>query len=210
MKNLLLLLLLVVGCNQVDDKIRSYKEFYPSGLIKIEGSLLYDSIQIGEWKVYDSLGNVKRILNYKNVNNSTRLNTYWDLNSNKDTIGGIGYTIIGFKKQIRLDEANPIWINLTYPKYSFNSKIYFMYPSKGEERLDSIFSNMNDIRYDTILNLKDKGYDYQYGNLKIFVKVYSDSIMDGHVRGILKESDTIEGKPYENQYFIDLDYEVLN
>ena len=96
MRNIILLLILViiVSCNVSNSrksKVSKYIDYYSNGNVKVEGNILYDSIKIGKWTMYDSLGNCTHILNYKNINNSTKLNTYWILNKNKDTIRGMGY-----------------------------------------------------------------------------------------------------------------------
>ena len=82
-----------------------------------------------------------------------------------------------------------------------------MYPKKGY-KLDSVFSNSNNIEYDTVLNLKDKGYNMMYSNLKILVKSYFENIGKRNVRGVLEEVDMIKGNIYTQKYFIDLEYHI--
>lgn len=188
-----------------DDSISSQKSYYENNKLKSEGKLINDSLPIGNWFFYDSLGFKTKSFEYLRIKNKKHLNQFWFFNKKGDTIGG-NYYSVKMKDSIFTGEISRIYFHLSRYSISEKSELFLCLPSPGYN-LKEDFSNVNFIKWDTINNLafrfrnrdqfqdrnhdivfdvrhKEKGIKYLRGFLLEKSETKNDSIFDYLVRKI--------------------------
>lgn len=141
----------------LNDSIQ-YNLFYneSEGLI-LEGKSLNEEYREGKWVYYDR--DYDSIVEYKNINSTTYSNQVWVIDKNKDTLGiKSNYFSIycAGKDTIPLNDTFKLSIMLVEPYYNYDSEMEVLIPKIDRELKDD-FSNLEEIKLDTLKSLKNDG-----------------------------------------------------
>lgn len=160
----------------------------------LEGESIRDSYRIGKWrfhrKEYDS------IVEYKNINSTTYVNQVWLIDkNNKDTLGlNSNYFSVfcGDKDTLALNDVLKISITLVEPYYSYDTDMEVLIP-KNDKELKGDFSNISEIKLDTLRSLKNDGIsnidipdDVPVNHIVEFGMKYEESGKK-NIRGVITE-----------------------
>ena len=194
-----------------NDSTLKQRTYYENNNIRSEGTFLHDSIRIGNWKFYDSLGKKSSEVQYLLVNNQSHLNQRWIFNREGDTIGGAHYSY-RMKDTVTKGQYIRTYFFLERPVISDSSQLFVCIPKENDLKKD--FSNENKIEWDTIKNmsLKFKGKEkYKNWNHDVIFDLEATFSGKNHLRGFLLEKqetpkDTFDFVTYK-MYF-DIPYFV--
>ena len=195
-----------------NDSIKYEQFFYENGKIASEGNFWKDSLQIGLWKYYDSLGYLSSIAEHFKLGNTTYFNQRWRLNQKGDTIGG-SYFTYEIEDTIKVDTDSRAFISLTRPVISNDSYAYVCLPMDDED-LKPDFSNENKIKWDTIPNVAEfYGNNEKYKTWKtdIVFDFQSTSLGQKRLRGFVLEKDTVNVDSFDfvtRKIYFDIPYYV--
>jgi len=158
--------------------------------LKEEGDFYLDSLKIGKWKIYDTIGRASDVRDYILIENNSYLNQRWVMNQDNDTIGG-NYFLVKMKDTIDFGEVNRIYFLLKQPLFSEDSEAFVLLPKDGQN-LENDFSNQNEIEWDTIFSLGTKfesNQDLKFRNHDIVFDAYSKDKGKMNLKGILVEKE---------------------
>ncbi len=171
------------------------KHFNSEGKLIAEGSLFKKDFKIGTWKEYNKEGVLSKVMEYKNINDESYLNQWWNYNEEGEITGGNFYDF----KLSEIKENNNIirfdFLLLSAVK-SENTELFLCLPKNND--IKPLFSNKHLIEWDTIPNLSKIGgnpnYEFSTKHLQVIVDIEHESIGQKYLRGFLLEKST-EQKP---------------
>ena len=152
-------------------------------------------------------GNIKdSIVEYLKINGKEYANQIWLVNKNKDTIGG-NYFKNWVKDSTKLGEMTRLRYELIKPNISFESDMHILIP-KNDDELKNDYSNLFDIKLDTLLSLKNDGIshpeilglDLPLNHIVEFGLKYGKPGQK-RVRGVIIERGKKDSKEYERRLF---------
>lgn len=150
-----------------DERVYYQKHFYPNGKIKKEGNLLKAGFPIGNWRYYNTEGNLMEIKELKNIQEEPYLNRHWYFDGNGDTLKNKGfyYDLSLVADTISIDEPVVGIVDLTNPVHKDQRvTIKVIVPKDYSINFNNDFSNIQMVEKDTTYNLNiEKDYKDQAG-----------------------------------------------
>lgn len=199
---LLILVSIILSCN-TETKTQSLNE-------RISIEVLTDSSEgIGVRKFVILNGNIKdSIVEYLIIDGKEYANQIWLVNKNNDTIGG-NYFKSWVKDSTKLGETTRLRYELIKPTISYESDMYILIP-KNENELKNDYSNLFDIKLDTLLSLKNDGIPHpEISELNLPLNhIVEFGLKYGkpgekRVRGVIIERGKKNSRGYERRLFFD-------
>jgi antitoxin component YwqK of YwqJK toxin-antitoxin module len=172
--------------------------FQTNGNIESEGFKLKDKIKIGKWKYYDKEKNLAKEIEYFNVSNKEYVNQVWYFDKEKNIVESEGnyMTFDVSNDTVTVYEPVKILIALKSPFFSYDSNVYGCIPSGKLSDLKQDFSNIEQIKLDTLPSIKNEKIikDYQKYNLFVSFGLEFDKVGTQHIRGFISETAPNDGK----------------
>lgn len=172
--SLFTILLLITGCNKND--LKFVKNVKVNDSLLGEG-YLKNSLKVGNWKYFDKNNNLVAVNEYKIINNGTYLNQEIVFNKNGDTIFDKSHF---YTYSTRVNDKKERFLSIKY-KRIFEGDSYLMFVYNKD--LKSDFSNLNDLKLDTLL-FENNTLEIQYPKKSEIrgvineIKFLSDSVFD--------------------------------
>tara|TARA_R110001632_G_scaffold160733_1_gene279090 strand:+ start:782 stop:1384 length:603 start_codon:yes stop_codon:yes gene_type:complete len=186
---LLILIVIFISCKSENKKNIEY-----TGRIGIE------TFRVAGEKHIDS------IVEYLKIDGKEYANQIWLVDKDKDTVGG-NYFDFFIDDTTKLGNATRLSFTLTKPAIKWDSDIFVVLPFNDRE-LNDDFSNLLDIKLDTLYSLKDDGIPHpELSELNLPLNRIAEfeieygSIGKKIIRGIIVEKGTLDGKKYERRLF---------
>ena len=186
---LLILIVIFISCKSENKKNIEY-----TGRIGIE------TFRLAGEKHIDS------IVEYLKIDGKEYANQIWLVDKDKDTVGG-NYFDFFIDDTTKLGNATRLSFTLTKPAIKWDSDIFVVLPFNDRE-LNDDFSNLLDIKLDTLYSLKDDGIPHpELSELNLPLNRIAEfeieygSIGKKIIRGIIVEKGTLDGKKYERRLF---------
>jgi len=186
---LLILIVIFISCKSENKKNVEY-----TGRIGIE------TFRLPGEKHIDS------IVEYLKIDGKEYANQIWLVNKDKDTVGG-NYFDFFIDDTTKLGNATRLSLTLTKPAIKWDSDIFVVLPFNDRE-LNDDFSNLLDIKLDTIYSLKDDNIPHpELSELNLPLNRIAEfeieygSIGKKIIRGLIVERGTLDGKKYERRLF---------
>ena len=186
---LLILIVIFISCKSENKKNIEY-----TGRIGIE------TFRVAGEKHIDS------IVEYLKIDGKEYANQIWLVDKDKDTVGG-NYFDFFIDDTTKLGNTTRLSFTLTKPAIKWDSDIFVVLPFNDRE-LNDDFSNLLDIKLDTLYSLKDDGIPHpELSELNLPLNRIAEfeieygSIGKKIIRGIIVEKGTLDGKKYERRLF---------
>ncbi len=164
---------------------------FKSDIIESEGAMLKDKIKIGKWKYYDKESNLAKEIEYFNISNEEYVNQVWYFNKDKTILESEGNNITFnvSSDTVTVYEPVKILIAVKSPFFSYDSNVYVCIPNGNLSDLKQDFSNIREIKLDTLLSIKNEKImkDYQKYNLFVSFGLEFDKVGKYHIRGFVSE-----------------------
>lgn len=171
-----------------------------------------DTMEIRRFLILN--GNIKdSIVEYLKIDGKEYANQIWLVNNNKDTIGG-NYFKSWIKDSIKLGEIARLRYELIEPTISHESDIFILIPMNDNE-LKNDYSNLFDIKLDTLLSLKNDGishpeiseFNLPLNHIVEFGLKYGKPGRK-RVRGVIIERGKKDSREYERRLFFNNSFYV--
>lgn len=133
------------------------QEFFKNGELKSIGKILPNNYKYGYWKFYDENNNKVSVLEYLSIDGKEHLNRDWRFDVNGDTLSGKGnfYVLNIEKETFNTNEQIQFYFYLQEPLFSYESESIICLPKKSLTILNSRYSGIDSIEFDTIPSLKN-------------------------------------------------------
>lgn len=182
------------------------KRIYQNTKLVAYGDIIYPNKRINKWN-FISQNNFDSIVQYKIINDTSYVNQFWVVKNQKDTLSDkSNYYKIFVKDTVKFGKIVRVRVSLESPHLNKSSDIEVILPYQDKKLLDD-YSNINRIKKDTFLSLKNDNINHsnipEYINQNHTVEfglAYS-SYGSKRIRGIIveyskgiinREKDTID------------------